>query len=135
MKTIPVGTRFDPELHEAFMQEMARRGHRDKSQFLRNIVRDALAGYDAHAEQIIQTQLAILEHLKRLQAVIGATVHLGVEQSVLELPQGASESPEAYKDRLKNVYRETVFDALAKGARIAAVSSIQSADAKGGHDR
>jgi hypothetical protein len=135
MKTIPVGTRLDLELHETFMQEMARRGHKDKSQFLRNLVRDALAGYDSYSEQIIQTQLAILEHLKRLQEIVGATVHLGVEQNVLGLPQGANESPEAYKDRLKNVYRETVFDALAKGARIAAVSSNKSGSPKVGHDR
>jgi hypothetical protein len=133
MKTIPVGTRLDPELHAAFLQEMARRGQ-DKSQFLRTIIRDALARYDSCSEQILQTQLAILEYVKKLQEMIGATVHLEVEHSVLALPQEANETNEAYKERLKGAYRAMVYDALAKGARIAAAPANKGTTPKVGHD-
>jgi len=121
MKTEPVGTRLEPDLHAAFLEEMKRRGQ-TKSQFLKTIIRDALARYDSCSEQILQTQMAILEHLKRLQDMTGAAVHIDVEQSVLALPQEPGETQEAYKERLKAAYRRLVFEALAKGARIAAVS-------------
>jgi hypothetical protein len=133
MRTIPVGTRLDPELHAAFVVEMRRRGQ-DKSQLLRTFVRDGLARYDSCAEQILQTQLAILEHLKKLQEMIGAVLHIDVEQHVLGLRQEPGETTDAYKERLTAAYRKTVFDALAKGARIAAASPSQSAGAKVGHD-
>ena len=133
MKSIPVGTRLDHELHEAFQAEMKRRGQ-DQSQLLRTFVRDGLARYDSYSEQVMQTQLAILEHLKKLQEMIGAVMHLDVEQSVLALRQNPDESAEAYKERLTATYRKTVFEALGKGARIAAVSASKSANVKVGHD-
>jgi hypothetical protein len=131
MKTEPVGARLDPELHAAFLQEMKRRGQ-NKSEFLKTIIRDALARYDSCSEQILQTQLAILEQLKKLQDMIGAAVHLDVEQNVLGLPQHPDETEEAYKDRLRAAYRAMVFEALAKGARVAAASSTRLATAKAG---
>jgi hypothetical protein len=67
--------------------------------------------------------------------MIGAAVHLDVEQSVLGLPQEPNETQEAYKERLKAVYRTMVFEALAKGARIAAVSTSRPASPKVSHDR
>ncbi|ALK99901.1 hypothetical protein AB595_10610 [Massilia sp. WF1] len=133
MKTIPVGTRLDVDLHRAFEEEMKRRGQ-DKAELLRTFIRDGLARYDSYSEQIMQTQLSILEHMKKLQEMMGAALHLNVEQAVLGLRQGANETSEAYKERLMSEYRKTVFEALGKGGRIATVAATRTANAKVGHD-
>lgn len=134
MKTIPVGTRLDPDLHRALEEEMKRRGQ-DKAELLRTFIRDGLARYDSYSEQIMQTQLAVLEHMKQLQEMMGAALHLHVEQAALGQRQGTNETPEAYKERLMNEYRKTVFDALGKGGRIASVAASKPARAKVDHDR
>lgn len=133
MKTIPVGTRLDVDLHRAFEEEMKRR-KQDKAELLRTFIRDGLARYDSCSEQIMQTQLAILEHMKKLQEMMGAALHLNVEQTVLGLRQEANETPEAYRERLMSEYRKTVFEALGKGGRIASVAVSMKASAKDGHD-
>jgi hypothetical protein len=129
MKTEPVGTRLEPDLYAAFVYEMKRRGQ-TKSQFLQTIIRDALQRYDSSSEQILQTQLEILSHLKRLEAMAGATVHLEAERNVLAMPQDRNETFDAYRERLRAAYRAIVFEALGKGARIAAVASDEPAAAK-----
>lgn len=134
MKTIPVGTRLDVDLHEAFVAEMKRRGQ-DKAELLRTFIRDGLARYDGTSEQILHTQLAVLEHLKRLQEITGAVLHLGVEETVFAMRQLADESKEAYQERLRNEYKKIVFEALGKGARIANASGKPVATTKVGHDR
>ena len=133
MKTIPVGTRLDVDLHRAFEDEMKRRGQ-DKAELLRTFVRDGLARYDSYSEQIMQSQLAILEQMKQLQEMLGAALHLHVEQTVLGIRQGASETPEAFKERLLGEYRKMVYDALGKGSRIASVAATRLVGAKVSHD-
>jgi hypothetical protein len=138
MKTIPVGTRVSPELHDALLKEMGRRGQ-DKAQLLRTFIRDGLARYDSTSEQILHTQTAILEDLKKVQEMVGAVLHLDVEQTVLALRQLPAESPDAYKERLTGEYRKLVFEALGKGARIAAAlppaSTPTSTNVAVRHDR
>lgn len=118
MATTPVGTRLEKELFDAFIAEAARRGQ-DRAQLLRTFVRDGLARYDSYSEQIIQTQLAILENVKKLQDMTGAALHIHAEQSVLALQQKPDESADQYRQRLRAAYKEEVFQALEKGARIA----------------
>lgn len=118
MATKAVGTRIDTELYRALLDEAKRRGQ-DRAQLLRTFIRDGLARYDSYSEQVIQTQVSILEHLKKLQEMTGATLHLDVQQIVLTLQQKPDETPEAYKERLRAAYKAEVFEALDKGARIA----------------
>jgi hypothetical protein len=132
MAGITVATRVDPELHAAFLAEMQRTGQ-DKAELLRTFIRNGLARYDSYSEQILQTQLGILEHLKKLQELVGAVVHLDVEQNVLGLHQDQNETPEAYKARLQSTYKKLVFDAITKGGRIAAVLAEAPANPKVGH--
>jgi hypothetical protein len=134
MKSVPVATRINPELHAALEAEVQRTGQ-DKAELLRTYIRDGLAHYDSYSEQIMQTQLGILEHLKMLQGLVGAVVHIDVEQSVLGLHQEPNETAETYKARLQSTYKKSVFDAIAKGGRIAAVLSEAPANLKVSHDR
>jgi len=133
MVTIHVGTRIEPDLYQAFEAE-AKRRRQAKSELLRTFLRDGLIDSDDRSEQIVQTQLSILEHLKKLQEMIGAVLHLDVEQTVLALPQGVDELPETYKNRLMQEYRRGVFEALNKGARIAAAPASLSQSGKVRHD-
>lgn len=133
MAAIPIGTRIDSDMFQAFEEE-AKRRRQDKAELLRSFVRDGLTRNDAYSDQIIQMQLSILEHLKKLQEMIGAVLHLDVEQAVLALPQGVDELPETYKKRLMQEYRRGVFEALNKGARIAAAPASLSPSGKVRHD-
>lgn len=128
-----MSARVEPDVNTALEHEAKRRGQ-TKSELVETFLRDGLARYDSSSEQIIQTQLAMLEHLKRLQDMIGAVMHLEVEQSVLAQRQNPDETPEAYKERLLATYRKAVFDALAKGARIVSVSGNKLASAKVARD-
>lgn len=112
---------------------MKRRGQ-DKAELLRTFVRDGLARYDSYSEQIMQSQLAILEQMKQLQEMLGAALHLHVEQTVLGMRQGTNETPEAFKERLLGEYRKMVYDALGKGGRIASVAATRLTGAKVSHD-
>lgn len=134
MATIPICLRIDSDLDTDLVKE-AKRRKQEKPDLIRTFIRDGLARYDAYSEQILQTQLAMLEQLKKLQEMIGAAVHLDVEQNVLALPQEPSETQDAYRERLKAAYRTMVFEALAKGARIAAAGSNKPVTAKTDHDR
>lgn len=133
MKTIPVGTRLDPDLHESFLAEMARR-RQTKSELLLTFVRDGLARYDSTAAQLLEAQIACLKEIKRTQEMIGAVLHLDVEQSVMAIRQLPEESPDAYKDRLRSAYRDLVFKAIEKGARIASSPTAKVSSAKVSHD-
>jgi hypothetical protein len=119
MKRILVAARIDPDLYEALDVEVKRR-KLDKAELIRTFIRDGLARYDSTSEQILHTQLAILEQLKIMQDLAGAAVHLHVEQQVLELRQEPNEPPETYTARLLATYRKKVFEAIVKGGRIVA---------------
>lgn len=122
MKTTPVGTRLDADLLEAFLNECARRKS-TKSDLLLTFIRDGLARYDSVSTQVLETQLAILEQMKAIGELAGASLHHGVEQTVINLPQGANESAEAYRERLQAEYEKLVLRAVGKGGRIHAVST------------
>ncbi|WP_371765516.1 hypothetical protein [Massilia sp.] len=134
MKTIPVGTRLDHDLHESFLAEMARR-NQTKSELLLTFVRDGLARYDSTSAQVLEAQVTCLKEIKKTQEMIGAVLHLAVEESVIAIRQLPDESPDAYKERLRNAYRDLVYKAIEKGARIAASPTMKMSNAKVSHDR
>lgn len=133
MASIPICIRIDGDL-DAHLTKEAKRRKQDKADLIRTFIRDGLAHYESGAEQMLQTQQAILEQLTKFREVTGATVHLVVEQTVLGLPQAPNETREAYKERLMATYRTMVFEALEKGARIAAAALNTPASPKVGHD-
>jgi hypothetical protein len=117
MKRILVAARIDADLYEALDAEVKRR-KLDKAELIRSFIRDGLDRGDLSMEQILQTQLAILEQLKMMQDLAGAAVHLHVEQQVLELRQEPNEPHETYRARLLATYRKKVFEVIEKGGRI-----------------
>ena len=133
MKNVQISVRIDNELNQALEEEASRRnqGIRD---LIRTFLRDGLARYDSYSEQIMESQLAILEQLKKLQEMMGAALHLHVEQTVLGLRQGPNETADEYKVRLQGEYRKAVYDALGKGGRIASVAVPRTTTAKVSHD-
>jgi hypothetical protein len=133
MPTIPICIRIDLDLDADLVAEAKRRGQ-EKPDLIRTFLRDGLARYDSASEQILQTQITLLQNVKRLQEMVGATLHLEVEQAVLALQKGADESANQYAARLRDVYRETVFEALNKGARIATASPVTSASKRVNND-
>jgi hypothetical protein len=132
MKDGFVGVRLNDDLFAAFCEEATRRKQTNAA-LLRTFVRDGLARYDSYSEQVLQNQIRILEHLATLQDLVGAAVHLDVEQNVLGLCQDPNETPEAYKTRLQSTYKRTVFEAVTKGGRIVAALSETPANLKVSH--
>lgn len=133
MKHFPVCTRVDADLFAAIEAE-AKRRTLDRAELIRVFVQEGLARYDSYSEQVLQNQIRILELLNMLQRLVGAALHLDVEQNVLALRQDSNETPEAYTARLQSTYRKTIFESFTKGGRIVAALSETPPNQKASHD-
>jgi hypothetical protein len=122
MASVIVAARVHSDIDDALEKEAKRRGQR-KSALVKTYVLDGLAGNNNETEQVLQTLVSVLEHLKTLMSISGATLHLDVERLIFDLPKNPDEPPEEYRERLKTAYKQKVREAITKGGRIAAASS------------
>lgn len=125
MKTDRITVRLDSDVREALRVEAKNQGV-DEAVMVRMFVRDGLARFDAAYERIVQNTDRLSEQVHTLQQLVAATVHIVAEQAVLKMDRKEGEDPKTYAERLKTIYRDSVFGAVTKGRSItAAVESGQ----------
>lgn len=122
MRTVTVSGKIEDDLNAA-LEEEAKRRRQTKSQLVATYIRDGLARFDSASSQILETQIAILDHLKTIGELAGASLHHSVEQTVIGMRQNPGETAETYRERLQTEYKKFVFEAVGKGGRIHAASN------------
>lgn len=120
MATDRMTVRLDPELKAELVKEAKQRGQTEGA-LVRTFVRDGLSGYDALSERILQMCENGDERIRRLETMVGAVIHLLVEEVVLSQPRQAEESQEDYATRLRGLYADKVRSAADRGAPIKSV--------------
>lgn len=123
MKTEQICIRLDRWLKEDLAREAALRGQ-EMSALIRTFVRDGLARHDAERAHIQDSLVVADERLRRLETMVGAVMHLHVEQQVLALPKVPGESHEIYSARLRGIYSDKIHLAADKATSIRAAVKV-----------
>ncbi len=111
--------RLETDDHDR-LEALAKNRGQTVASLSRQFIVDGIAGYDQAHEATMQLMEQMQKKIDLMAALLGGSFHTILEQKVLAMTQNSDETPDAYKERLRATYTNTVFEAISKGNGISA---------------